>query len=245
MILRRVTAHLRKQEWTAIALDFVIVVVGVFVGLQVDNWNQERAEFRREASYLAALKDDFSIVIEELESSIARYEAIANSMTNLIEQSRKAAPDASLDTLNEAARQLIRMVGMPIVSDTYTNLTGSGDLAIIKSQAVKNRMASFFAQVQVVRLVANTHEMQLVNIFQPYVIEHLDYTTMFLDERGFPSSASTASKRILEVLPTAEFRNVAAVKWDIVTDTCSVLLTALDEARAVESLLAEEVQKKK
>ncbi len=29
MILRRVIAHFRKQEWTAIVLDFLIVVVGV------------------------------------------------------------------------------------------------------------------------------------------------------------------------------------------------------------------------
>lgn len=42
MILRRVIAHFRNQEWTAIALDFVIVVVGVFVGIQVSNWNEER-----------------------------------------------------------------------------------------------------------------------------------------------------------------------------------------------------------
>lgn len=245
MILRRVTAHFRNQEWAAIAIEFVIVVVGVFVGLQVDNWNGERAESRREVLYLVALREDFGTVAAELESSIARYEAIANSMTMLIEQSRKPAPDASLDALNEAARQLIRMVGMPIVSDTYANLTGSGDLAIIKSQALKNKMASFFAQIQVVRLVANTHEMQLVNIFQPYAIEHLDYTSMFLEERRLSSSASLDSELILEVLATAEFRNVAAVKWDIVADTRSVLLTALDEARAVESLLAEEVEKNK
>ncbi len=30
MILRRVIGHFRRQEWTAIAIDFVIVVVGVF-----------------------------------------------------------------------------------------------------------------------------------------------------------------------------------------------------------------------
>jgi len=34
MILRRIIAHFRKQEWTAIGIDFVIVVVGVLVGLQ-------------------------------------------------------------------------------------------------------------------------------------------------------------------------------------------------------------------
>ncbi len=36
MILRRVIGHFRQQEWAAIAIDFVIVVVGVFVGIQVD-----------------------------------------------------------------------------------------------------------------------------------------------------------------------------------------------------------------
>ena len=35
MILRRVIKHVRNQEWTAIAIDFVIVVLGVFLGLQV------------------------------------------------------------------------------------------------------------------------------------------------------------------------------------------------------------------
>ena len=42
MILRRIIDHFRNQEWTAIALDFAIVVLGVFLGLQVNNWNADR-----------------------------------------------------------------------------------------------------------------------------------------------------------------------------------------------------------
>ena len=30
MLLRRVIEHVKAQNWTAVALDFVIVVVGVF-----------------------------------------------------------------------------------------------------------------------------------------------------------------------------------------------------------------------
>lgn len=52
MILRRVIAHVRKQEWTAIWIDLVIVVVGVFIGIQVANWNEARADG---AAYEAAL----------------------------------------------------------------------------------------------------------------------------------------------------------------------------------------------
>ena len=36
MILRRVIQHVKKQEWTAIAIDFCIVVLGVFVGIQTN-----------------------------------------------------------------------------------------------------------------------------------------------------------------------------------------------------------------
>jgi hypothetical protein len=36
MMLRRVIAHFRRQKWTAIALDFCIVVFGVYIGNQLN-----------------------------------------------------------------------------------------------------------------------------------------------------------------------------------------------------------------
>jgi len=44
MILRRISRHLKEQNWTAIVLDFFIVVIGVYVGIQADNWNELRKE---------------------------------------------------------------------------------------------------------------------------------------------------------------------------------------------------------
>ena len=51
MILRRLTTNLRAQNWTAITIEFLIVVIGVFVGVQASNWNQARLE-RRETEHL-------------------------------------------------------------------------------------------------------------------------------------------------------------------------------------------------
>lgn len=34
-ILRRVMKHARDQSWCAVFLDFLIVIVGVFIGIQV------------------------------------------------------------------------------------------------------------------------------------------------------------------------------------------------------------------
>ncbi|MEO1041250.1 MAG: hypothetical protein AAFX52_03080 [Pseudomonadota bacterium] len=44
MLLRRIIEHVQTQNWTAVALDFLIVVIGVFMGIQVSNWNAARAD---------------------------------------------------------------------------------------------------------------------------------------------------------------------------------------------------------
>ncbi len=61
MILRRVIEHVRKQEWTAIFIDLAIVVVGVFIGIQVSNWNIERETNRKAAIFTERLRADVQV----------------------------------------------------------------------------------------------------------------------------------------------------------------------------------------
>jgi hypothetical protein len=70
MILRRVMAHFQKQEWAAIAIDFVIVVLGVFIGLQVQEFAVERDRQKSERAYLERLHGE----IEQLIETRARYD---------------------------------------------------------------------------------------------------------------------------------------------------------------------------
>ena len=44
MLLRKVIKHVQDQSGAAIAIDFCIVVLGVFVGMQVNNWNERRRQ---------------------------------------------------------------------------------------------------------------------------------------------------------------------------------------------------------
>lgn len=234
--------HLRPQQWTVFGLDFFIVVIGVFVGIQVANWNDERQASARERGYLNALQEDFDVVIKELEQGIERYTELANAMSFLLEQSRMEQPDASLDAINDAVGELLGMQGTPIVSATYENLTGSGDLAIIKNQDLKNAMASFFGWSAVIDLVANTHALQLVSIFQPYVIANLDYVVTLPFDPDFAAIDPFAPELALTVLRTSQFRNVVAAKWAIVTDLRYLIILALEDARSTNNLLTEELQ---
>lgn len=60
MLLRRITQHVRSQNWFAVGLDFVIVVVGVFLGIQIGNWNEERVFDRQEEILLLELRAEIA-----------------------------------------------------------------------------------------------------------------------------------------------------------------------------------------
>jgi hypothetical protein len=42
MFMRRITTRLRQQDWLAVTIEFALVVAGVFLGIQVANWNDAR-----------------------------------------------------------------------------------------------------------------------------------------------------------------------------------------------------------
>ena len=47
MIVSRVVEHMKQQHWTGVFIELVIVILGVFIGLQVQEWASARAEQRR------------------------------------------------------------------------------------------------------------------------------------------------------------------------------------------------------
>lgn len=58
MILRRLTTAIRKQDWFTVLIETLIVVFGVFIGLQLGNWNEARAAEQRRDEIIQALATD-------------------------------------------------------------------------------------------------------------------------------------------------------------------------------------------
>lgn len=65
MILRRLARAIREQNWFSVVLEVVIVVVGIFIGLQVDEWNQRRLERESDQRALALFVDELQLMLSE------------------------------------------------------------------------------------------------------------------------------------------------------------------------------------
>jgi hypothetical protein len=71
MVIRNIREHVAAHNWFAVAVDVGIVVLGVFLGTQVSNWNSERLDTRRADSYRLRLVDelDFNTRQYDLQNS--------------------------------------------------------------------------------------------------------------------------------------------------------------------------------
>ena len=70
MILQRLSKTLSERDWGTVFIEVLILVVGIFLALQVDDWNEQRKERIRESRYLDRLYADLERDIREIESSL-------------------------------------------------------------------------------------------------------------------------------------------------------------------------------
>ena len=100
MLLRRLTAHVRGENWFAVALDLLVVVVGLFIGLQIDTWWEGQKEAQLESVYLMEIQEDFEANRSSLEEQIRVAEQTIGDMIALHAQSLLPEPSLSFSELN-------------------------------------------------------------------------------------------------------------------------------------------------
>ena len=141
MLLRRVIQHVRKQEWTAIGIDFVIVVVGVFVGIQAQQWSNEREQRRLERVYLERVLSDINLSIETNELNIARLTANSEGSTLVLESLRRCSlPVAQRDDFADGLSDVAKVGPSVFVLSTMEEMLSAGNFSIIRNQKLRDAL---------------------------------------------------------------------------------------------------------
>ncbi len=148
MILRRVIEHVKAQNWTAVALDFVIVVVGVFIGIQVSNWNDGRRVEALEQSYLTRLADDLNDNIARFNAEIEFSSASRDHLTGFLEALKDpATSDADLvrhtiNYLNDG----VFYSKLQTTETTFNDLQSTGNLDTIRDKKLREALVELHAR---------------------------------------------------------------------------------------------------
>jgi hypothetical protein len=151
MLLRKLAGSLLRQDWMAVAIEFVIVVVGVFVGIQVSNWNADRVDQRRAHGYLQRIHADLVTDRQSMTNAVAYWRQVIGFGAAAIAYADEGRlVDGSRWKTVVTFYQASQMRPFRMVDSTYQELVNSGDLGLLRDDHLRSSLADYYVSGPVV-----------------------------------------------------------------------------------------------
>jgi hypothetical protein len=125
--------------------EIILVVIGILIALQINNWNEERKNNKIETNFISRLLED----IEEEEVFIQTY-VDYNQQVKSYANKALTYFDTPIDSIKNVNQSLIVLYQASQISDarpsrsTYTELLSSGFINIIKSETLRRNIISYY-----------------------------------------------------------------------------------------------------
>ncbi len=150
MILARIARAIREQNWFAVVLEFLIVILGVVIGFQVTAWNSARDDEARARGYLERIHADLERDKENYDDRVLFWAAVSEHGHGAIEAVRLQTSEERSDAENWQivldffqASQVYEFV---TTQTAYVEVTSAGELGLIANGEVRGRIAAYYSQ---------------------------------------------------------------------------------------------------
>ncbi|MCO5726035.1 DUF6090 family protein [Robiginitalea marina] len=130
----------RVGRYFAYALgEILLVVIGILIALQVNNYRESEQTRGREQVFLQGLRSDLQLNLKELERCINRYQSAARSAEAMIAYF-EGAPVTDQGSFNYHAMEVMRWEPFLRNNSTLKELISSGSLGILSDQRLKSEL---------------------------------------------------------------------------------------------------------
>ncbi|MEQ9090828.1 MAG: DUF6090 family protein [Balneola sp.] len=215
--------NIRKYIWYALG-EILLVMIGILLALQVNNWNEDRKDRYKELKVLQQLKEDYTSNLNQLDEKInIRNQTIASSkwLLSYIDGNSSLPKDSILVHLG---RSSYAATFDPITTD---NVINSGELSLLRNDKLKYLLTSWTSEV-----VQVTEEEQDWNNFKD------DIRTPFLTKHNAIRDLIANSWSNDEILITFIDKDEAPVKIDMSPSKRNIDYEAIIMIAEFESILA-------
>jgi hypothetical protein len=146
MILRRLSRSLKEQNWTAIVIEFILLVGGVFLGIQVSNWNAARVDEVRARAYLERIGDDLGADLGNYQDRLRFWADVSSYGAKGLKYAETGdAGGASQWELLLAYFQSSQVAEFYTTDSTFEELKSAGELSLIKDTRFRDSLAQYYS----------------------------------------------------------------------------------------------------
>lgn len=148
MVLRKLAEALRGQNWFTVLLEVLIVVVGIFIGLQANDWNQARIDRADEIRYLERLQTDLLTDMGRLDRGemlakqrIRQVELLLNGIAN--PEVVASQPSQFVQAVEKVGWSSYR----PLTPNAYSELVSTGRTTLIRSESIRDALVEYYGRI--------------------------------------------------------------------------------------------------
>ena len=147
MLLHRLSDAIRQQNWFTVLIELTVVVLGLFIGLQVDGWNEYRKDRAQEQLYLERLLQEVTADRKVLTQTLEGVEAKQRALIQLREVAQNGAlGDRSPESLLILISQSVTYGWSPPQARTITfdDLQGGGQMSLIRDAILRMEISKYY-----------------------------------------------------------------------------------------------------
>jgi hypothetical protein len=119
--------------------EVVLVVVGILIALQINNWNELRKERNREEKFLMSLKADLIVDMESLDNIMAHRKTKV-VCANLLLRPQEIASRREVQRADSLIANLLGWMRFVPRTNTLDELISTGNLNIIGNDSIKSML---------------------------------------------------------------------------------------------------------
>ena len=202
MILRRFAAAIRNQDWFTVFVEFTLIVVGLLVALQIDNWNQLRKDRLDEGYYL-------NRILGDIDESIAENRKDIEFMRNKVESTLWVVEKLRFGHLKSDEEEAFKRRFVEIqnwktgsfIDSTIQELQSSGRMTIIQSRELREYLGKFELMLES-HWRAQTNVADFLKALELQILPRVDRPVVNLDRALEPPFQHLQSEESLQILAT-------------------------------------------
>ena len=198
--------------------EIVLVVIGILIALQVNNWNEYRKEKVEEKKILLSLHNEISNNLESLQVVIEEKNKIIDVNQYIIDNTGKNGEWKSMKPL-DSLMNYISLSGWIFVpqNGVLNEIINSGKLLLIENDLIKNEIASLPQLLSLMIEEDRQYRLDLHQYFLPFLSKNYNLIELtkyreLLENYSFKMGETNFSKSIPELLDSREFENILTIQ---------------------------------
>ena len=196
--------------------EIILVVIGILIALQINNWNEDKKNRNQEALYLHRLLKESEKNVSIFTNEIARLEKNNNTIKELSNKLKeKKSTDKQL--IKSASDYMISGSLYPIFNpstSTYKDLSSTGNLSLIKDTELREQIVKQYENFEFVESNFKINIDWAIPIDSPLFVNTnaLQFDTKFTSFL-FPDETTTQLANQLRQNKTTFLRTAALHYW--------------------------------